>query len=183
MKHFNLITAILMVAGVAIPAAGEHPRYAINADSIAAAISTMGIHVASDQVTLLTDVVSTSKAPRLRVSEIEKAADHGLMVRMECESQEQCLPFYARIRGSEGNGTPIALPLAHLAEHAQPKAPEVKRGTTATLLLDGEHVHVRLSVICLENGVRGQKIRVTAGDHKPVFLAEVVDGNLLKGNL
>lgn len=183
MTHFKLIIATLIAAGTAIPATCERPRYAIGADSIAAAVNNMGIHVVANQITLLTDVVATSNAPRLRVRSIEKSADHALMVRLECESSDQCIPFYARIRGAENNGTAISLPLLQVPDASQPKAPQVKKGSSAILLLDGEHVHVRLSVICLENGALGQKIRVAAGDPRQIFLAEVVNQNMLKGSL
>jgi flagella basal body P-ring formation protein FlgA len=50
-------------------------------------------------------------------------------------------------------------------------------------MLDSERVHIRLSVICLENGAPGQMIRVTGKDHRLVFTAQVIDGSLLKGRL
>jgi flagella basal body P-ring formation protein FlgA len=59
----------------------------------------------------------------------------------------------------------------------------VKAGSPATLLLDGDHVHIRLSVICLQNGITGQTIRATSKDHTVVYTAEVVDGGVLKGRL
>ena len=46
-----------------------------------------------------------------------------------------------------------------------------------------DRVHIRLSVICLQNGAPGQMIRVTGKDRKLVFTAQVIDGNLLKGRL
>jgi flagella basal body P-ring formation protein FlgA len=50
-------------------------------------------------------------------------------------------------------------------------------------MLDSERVHIRLSVICLQNGAPGQMIRVTGKDRKLVFTAQVIDGGLLKGRL
>jgi len=59
----------------------------------------------------------------------------------------------------------------------------VRSGSPATLMLDSDRVHIRLSVICLENGAPGQRIRVTGKDHRLVFTAQVIDGSLLKGRL
>ena len=75
------------------------------------------------------------------------------------------------------------MPLIPHMENGQSKIVSIKQGAPAILLLDGEHVHVTLSVICLESGTPGQKIRVTTGDRKQIYLAEVVDANRLKGTL
>ena len=60
---------------------------------------------------------------------------------------------------------------------------DVHAGSHATLLIDGQRLHIKLPVICLENGVAGHSIRVTALDHKQTYVAEVVDATLLKGTL
>ena len=59
----------------------------------------------------------------------------------------------------------------------------VRSGSPATLQLDSEHVHIRLSVICLENGAAGQTIRVTGKDRRLVFSAQVIDGGTCRGGL
>jgi flagella basal body P-ring formation protein FlgA len=40
-----------------------------------------------------------------------------------------------------------------------------------------------LPVICLQNGVRGQRIRVASKDHRRFFEGEVVGTGVLKGSL
>ena len=69
------------------------------------------------------------------------------------------------------------------AAAAKVEEPSVHLGTHATLLIDGQKLHIKLPVICLEKGVPGRMIRVTALDHKQTYLAEVVDSTLLKGSL
>jgi hypothetical protein len=139
-------------------------------------------------VTLLTDVVATSNAPRLKVRSMEKSGDHRLMVRFECENSEDCLPFYARIGfGGEHESQPSSSSL-EIQSHdfgggGHLKAVEMRVGSPATLLLDSARVHVSLAVVCLENGAVGQKIRVATGDRQRVFLAEVVSDKVLKGSL
>jgi hypothetical protein len=48
------------------------------------------------------------------------------------------------------------------ANEPDPQTFVVRAGSRAILLLDGGHVHVRLNVVCLENGAAGQRIRVEA---------------------
>ncbi len=63
------------------------------------------------------------------------------------------------------------------------KGPDVHPGSHATLLIDGQRLHIKLPVVCLEKGSPGRTIRVTSLDHKQTYLAEVVDSTLLKGTL
>ena len=58
-----------------------------------------------------------------------------------------------------------------------------KSGAHATLLLEGDRMHIKVPVICLETGEVGHTIRVAAADHKQTYSAEVVDATLLKGTL
>ncbi len=62
-------------------------------------------------------------------------------------------------------------------------AANLHAGSHATLLIDGQRVHIKVPVICLENGGPGRTIRVTALDHKQTYRAEIVDGTLLKTTL
>lgn len=112
--------------------------------------------------------------------------DHRMMVRLECESPEECVPFFVglAVNGQEWElFNTAAAELPPLAGRSPFKSYVVHAGARATLLLDGEHVHIRIPVICLENGAAGQKVRVTGRDRKQVYTAEVIDGALLKGRL
>lgn len=51
------------------------------------------------------------------------------------------------------------------------------------LLMDGNHIHIKLSVISLENGSAGQTIRVSSQDRRQVYTAQIVDGTLLRASL
>ncbi len=75
--------------------------------------------------------------------------------------------------------TPLATPLV------TPQATNVvvKSGSSAVLLLDSNHVHIQLVVVCLENGSVGQTIRVASKDRRQKYTAEVCDGGVLKGRL
>jgi len=171
----------------AAPASAAH--YPITREQVAAAVSRLGMQVAPEQVTLLADVVAATSEPQLTVRSIEPWGNGRMAARLECESTDQCLPFMASLSMSRESAAqaaasvalanrPAAGSQAYAAKHFA-----VRSGTPATLLLDGEKVHIRLSVICLESGALGQTIRVTDHDRKMVFRAQVVDGGLLKGRL
>jgi len=187
MKTWDFITTLTLGAAVALPAAATPGRDPITTAQVAAAISGTGMQTSAQQITMLTNVVATTSVPALKVQSMERWGDHGMKVRMSCASPEECLPFFVAVRG---NGTNTAFsadsdrssnaiaPVKH-----DPKSFVVRSGTPVTLLIDSERVHIKLSVVCLENGAPGQTIRVASKDHKQTYMAEVVDGSLLRGRL
>jgi hypothetical protein len=186
-KH-TLISVIALSAAMALPAVAAPGRAAVTTEQVAAAISGTGVSVLPEQVTLLTNVTTKSDSPALNVHSIEPWGDHRMKVRMECASQEECLPFYVSVRLDQQNGAIAAANLSNqVAANVRPnrdaKSFALRAGSRATLLLDGGHVHIRLSVVCLENGDVGQKIRVESKDPRQTYVAEVVDGGILRGSL
>ena len=64
-----------------------------------------------------------------------------------------------------------------------PAAIALRSGSPATLEIEGDRLHIRMDVICLENGVIGDKVRVSSRDHKQVYTAQIITPALLKGTL
>lgn len=161
--------------------AGTGP-YPITQEQIAAAVTGSGMRVSPDQVSLLADVVSSTARPTLRVQSIQPAGENRVIARMECAQAGQCLPFIVALRPDT-----IAIPAAapdQAPSRQQPNAPDlVRAGSSALLLLDGDHVHISLSVRCLENGKLGQTIRATSLDRHQFFMAQVVGDRILRGRL
>jgi hypothetical protein len=188
MRH-NRLLLLGIVVGVAVSGVSAlAASYPISREQVAAAVNRLGMPVAPEQVTLLADVVATTSAPRLTVRSIEPWGNQRMTARIECESSDQCLPFFVSLNtGSGASAQPVAVAQTYLTSQSpsgsSPRHFAVKSGTPATLLLDGDRVHIRLSVVCLESGAPGQTIRVTDREHKMVFHAQVVDGGLLKGRL
>ncbi|HUD55494.1 MAG TPA: flagella basal body P-ring formation protein FlgA [Terracidiphilus sp.] len=186
MKRLKVILSCMVVGAAASSAAAAQGRYVISTDQIAATMSRMGMQVSPQQVTLLSDVVATKVSPILKVRSIERWDDQRMMARMECENTVECLPFFVGLRIGQGNATQASGSSSQAYSSAPglpSKAFVVRSGSPATLMLDSERVHIRLSVICLQNGAPGQMIRVTGKDRKLVFTAQVIDGGLLKGRL
>jgi hypothetical protein len=101
----------------------------------------------------------------------------------------------SRITDASKAWSPVAptLPVGERADQAVKSTPKldaaadsesiVKIGSHATLVIDAQRLHIKLPVICLEQGAPGQTIRVTALDRKQTYKAEVIGSTLLKGTL
>jgi hypothetical protein len=189
MTNIKLIAGVILSAIAASPAFAATGRDSITKEQVAAAMSGAGLHVSPEQVMLLTDVTASTNAPALRVESMERWGDDRMRVRLDCAKQEDCLPFYVAVRWPQADSAQTAQvgstrPLAAIVSASpEPKSYAVRAGSPAILLLDGDHVHIRISVVCLENGVAGQTIRVASKDHQKTFTAEVVDGTVLRGSL
>jgi hypothetical protein len=115
---------------------------------------------------------------------MERWGADRMRVRLDCAKREDCLPFYVAIHWSEGGVAALpALGTPPVHPRAEPTSYVVRAGASVVLMLDGDHIHIRIPVVCLENGAAGQTIRVSSKDHRLTYTAQVVDGNVLKGSL
>jgi hypothetical protein len=174
------------MAAMACPAAPLQAHVSITTVQIAAAISGAGMQISADQVNLLSDVVATTPLPVLVVESMQPWGDRRMKVRLSCAASEHCLPFIVMVRlGQQGGSQPaIAAASAEvLRAGTDSKSYVVRAGAPATLLLDGGHVHIRIAVVCLENGAAGQTIRVASKDRRQTYMAKVIDQSVLRASL
>jgi hypothetical protein len=189
MTMHRFISALLLSTAAVLPAAAASGRDAITTEQIAAAMANAGMQVSPKQVDLLTDVVANTPSPVLKIRSMEPLGDRRMMVRLDCESTDECLPFFVAVRFNQGDDAQAvaAKTVAASSENLHTKSPAatptLRAGAPATLLLDGGRVHIRLTVVCLENGSIGQIIRVASKDHKEVYTALIVDDAVLKARL
>jgi hypothetical protein len=186
MKWYKLILFLALSIAAALPAAANPLHYAITTEQVAAAINGQGMQISPNEIVLLTDVVANVAAPRLAVRSIDRMAPEHAIARMECVDAQQCLPFMVSIRVNAGDPTDIVSPLSHSLPASSPVRPApmvVRAGSPAILQLDGTHVHITLSVICLDNGALGQTIRATDHDRRQIYIARVLQGGVLEGRL
>ncbi len=177
--------------------------FEITAAQVAGAIRNSGISISDGQVHLLSNVVARTGAPVLQVDSMLPMGSQKMMVRLSCVEGAECLPFdvtvrtgqipIAGIRRSQRTVVSGAAAVSALAPAPAPGQPPpanasgksflVRSGSPATLLLEGDKVHIRLLVVCLENGVAGQWIRVARKGNGKVFTAEVESPGVLRGSL
>ena len=185
MRNKPILWSIVM-AGAALPAMAATPEhYPISTGNVAATISASGMTKLPEQVTFLTEVVATSPAPALKLRSVEKIGSERLSARIECISSDECLPFFVAIQTVQGSEQQIAAISARYspAGTTSRAAAVVRAGTIVNLFLDGEHLHIRIPVVCLESGAPGQSIRVQDKSKRLVFTAQVVDGSAVRGRL
>ena len=172
-----------------IPAYAEPARCPITAEQVSAALTRAGLQVTAAQVILPGFVVAATSAPVLSIQSIQTMEDHSIVARLGCEDVAKCLPFYVKLRLG-GEGTPAAdtglirQPLPTSAGvGSSSKQISIRPGSQATLLLEGEHLHIRIPVVCIESGRPGEKVRVRGTENRQIYTAEVVDAATLKGRL
>jgi hypothetical protein len=177
------ISCLILFVVAALPSTAASGHYAITTDWIAAAVSSSGMQVSPAQVTLLTSVVANITDPELKVKSIDRSNGSRAVARLECVNPEQCLPFIVTLHINLETDPALSGRPAPAVTQTRPSVPLVRAGTPATLLLEGTHVHISLSVICLENGVTGQTIRAASRDHRQMYTVQVLRDGTLEGRL
>jgi hypothetical protein len=186
MLHRRIAAMVVVWVAASLPAASQSNRFSITREQVANAIDAAGVQVSAGQVTLLSNIVSASFNPALKVESIEKWSDRKIMVRLECATPGECLPFIVTVPLSGAAQERLALSpqLKPVSFSAKPREPDtIRAGSTAVLFLEGPHLHIQMSVVCLENGSIGQSIRVATRDRRLTFMAEILSDSTLRGQL
>jgi hypothetical protein len=143
------------------------------------AIATTGTVVHPYQIELLSQVSLGSKGTLRVVSVTNTDTEAGTVkAKLRCQTNTECLPFYVLVHGVDKVKKTITVAAG---ESMLPNV--IRGGDRATLILESSNSRMSLPVICLQNGVLGQRVRATSLDRKRVFDAEVVSAGMLKGNL
>ena len=111
------------------------------------------------------------------------------MLRLDCASRRDCLPFHAVLRMPEGER--LVLPAGGLATAKPPTiiiqrdrqlnpAALAHRGDQVELVEELPGVRLRAKVVCLESGGLGDRIRVQNRTTHRVLLATVAGPDLVK---
>ena len=193
MTRFNLILACIVFAVVPWPALAATGQYSISAEQVAASVNRMGVQIAPGQVTILADVVAARPSPALQVRSLERLDADRFMARLECVNTADCVPFMASIQVDKNGATQLASISSRQSPQGQrilgigpqpgPESIVIRSGAPAMLQLEGDHVQIRIPVICLQSGAAGQTIRATDKDHRRIYAAQVVSNGLLRGRL
>jgi hypothetical protein len=186
--------SIAMLAAAAMSIAGwsqslPQDRFVITADQVARAVSSGGIEVTAEQVSLLANVVSTEPSPVLDVLSAMplnnrwsggNSGSH-FYVKLACHIPGECLPFYAVVSWpTEPQGRTTITSNTFIAASKPNAAISMRAGAHAILVMDDGRAHIQIAVISLENGIVGHNIRVATPDHKQTYVAEVANEILLR---
>ena len=186
MTRHSLISVLILSATLASPALAATPgRAPITAEQVAAAINSAGIKVSANEVVLLSDVVAKTASPALKVESMERWGDRRMRVRLNCAKAEDCLPFFVAVSWSQTEAAQPALAGFSSSATSQtgPNSYVVRAGSPAVLLIEGDHIHIQIQVVCLENGAPGQTIRASSKDHRQIYTAKVGEDAVLRGKL
>ena len=164
----QIVVTVAQLAFGTVPAHAE--RTAITPGHITGALTTAGLRVTVGQVESLSAMTSAEPNPKLTATKVEALDANTTKVRLQCERTDVCLPFYVLVHWPEGTKEDSK---GALQPHILLEPLMVHNGKDATLVFEGQNMRMIMPVLCLQNGVRGQRIRVISKDRKKVFLALV----------
>ena len=180
----GFLLAILL--GITILAtAQQQNRTVITPQRVANVLADAGWKVSPGQVKLLSQVTSTAGDAWLQVVQVSHWQGDKLKAELRCHDPRACLPFYVLIdQGGTADKTGLTAAADADTDAKQPalemrlEKPLMRSGDPATLTFADNGLRITIPVICLENGQRGQKIRVVSTDHKRFYKAEIVGPGL-----
>jgi len=151
--------------------------------SIVDALASAGIPVQTNQIELLSGASALREGATVRIVKMTDAAPGTIRVTLRCQNNRECLPFLVLVHGVAPVKAKSVTSDAMTHVSPKPQQNAVRGGDHATLVLETSNSRMSFPVICLQNGNRGQTVRVTSTDHARFYQAEVVAPGLLKGNL
>jgi len=189
-RKIRTLGSLLLLAILVPHAMGResNSRFPISSQGVAEAMAAVGVPVIAAQVKFLSQVTAVGPNSGLEVINLAKWTEDRLRVELRCHDPRVCLPFYVLVEG--GTAAMSAAVSAQVAGGPRRNLFRIPRkqilmrnGDHATLMFEDRTVRITMPVICLQNGDRGQTIRVTSTDRKQFFKAEIVGSGLLKVTL
>ncbi|MGA9811405.1 MAG: flagella basal body P-ring formation protein FlgA [Terriglobales bacterium] len=176
-RAFAMVT-VLLLAGAGISVRAEDaPRMPISRDCILRALHSSGVSILPEQMEELSGMTAAEPNPPLKVLSVDMLDADSDKVLLRCEHPNTCLPFYVLVnwgRLEDGSAARPGRPDNKAAQSdRQAVNPLVRSGRTVVLMLEGEYIHMTLPVLCLQNGGRGQQVRVISKETKKRYVARV----------
>ena len=186
----SCITKILHGVAVCLVAtcSAADARTPTSSDHIAAALVAAGLQVRADQIEVLSSTGPACTDTGLTVLSVSNWREGMKKARLRCKENSDCVPFYVILHRANTLEIPPQF-LKQTKDAAGPK-PAIKTssivvrgGQAATLILQNADMQITLRVRCLQNGKRGDHIRVVGSETKRIYRAEVMETGLLRGIL
>jgi Chaperone for flagella basal body P-ring formation len=169
---------VLLLAGAGISVRAEDaPRTRISRECILRALHSSGVSILPNQVEELSGMTAAEPNRPLKVLSIDMLDADSDKVLLRCEHPNTCLPFYVLVHWGRLEDGSVSRPGQTDRKQAQPEQRAgnllVRSGRIVVLILDGEYIHMTMPVLCLQNGGRGQQVRVISKDTKKRYVARV----------
>lgn len=181
---FIVLLYVLPTLSLSARADARVAGYVISAGQIVQALREGGLRVTADRIEILSSVRSRQPNASLRLIRAGEWQDGTLKAEIRCDERSACLPFYVLVHDATGvpdvvSRKPVCQAKSSLAVL---KTHDVHVGDRAILIFEGNESRITVRVVCVQNGDRGQKIRVASRDRKHFYQAEIVEPGLLRGS-
>jgi len=178
LKKILAILGLLLLAGTdSLVRADDNGRTPISRERILGALHSSGIQIVPGQMEQLSEMTAAEPNPPLRVISVDTMDGESDKVLLRCEHAGACLPFYVLVHWGQAGERAAARSGRPDGSSTQPGSRAenllVRSGKIVTLMLDGNYIHMTLPVLCLQNGERGQRVRVISKDTKKRYVARV----------
>jgi len=168
-------------------------RFPVTSDQVVAAMRDRQLPIEGLRVIMPTSITASLDHPSLEIESMTLLSPHTAQLKVSCREPGVCLAFYVSatwpaqsvaVTMPPGLGhTIVQAGEAKLERAATRSEPTLRAGSQATLLFEGDRLHIRMRVVCLQGGATGDKVRVSTPDRKQTFTAEILGPTLLKGSL
>ena len=166
------------------------PGYPIASACAVSAVIAAHPELAGSLIELPARVEAHEPEPALVAGPMEHwpASSAVARVRLHCQAEGVCLPFYALVHPSKSEADggaqfePRLVP-AKAVGMGRKDAAVLRIGQRASMVIDSGLLHLRISVTCLQGGAVGSTIRVAGPGRSRVYEAAVVDGTTVRGSL
>ena len=174
---------LLFLPMTVVLAAASDQGFRISARPVAQAIRSGGSSVEESEIQFLTNVRASVRNPSITVVSIHEGLSGSQKVKLRCRTNSECLPFYVLVQSAQAGRVESAKPAEPAATAKETALPQlVRKGDPAMLVLENADLRIRVPVVCMEGGARGQKIRLTSQDHRQFYRGEVIAAGLLKSD-
>ena len=184
----NIFGVILLFGAVAARGQTAALQPHITEGDVAEGMREKGIAIRVEQIGLLSTIPARMEHPVLEAVKIEPLAADTSRVLMRCTDRSSCIPFYAVVHGLTSSEKALQnspKPQSRVSVRQEPAGGPIlmKRGSTVTLEIVAPEMVITVSVVCLQSGRQGERIRVSAVDQQKTYLGEVVSPGLLRSQL
>jgi len=185
--------AVVLLVATSCAYAAAPARFPVTSDQVVAAMRDRQLPIEGLHVTMPALITASIDHPSLNIESMTLLSPRNAQLKVSCRERGVCLAFYvsatwpaqsATVTLPPGLGrTDVQTGEAKLERTATRSEPTLRAGSQATLLFEGDRLHIRMRVVCLQGGATGDTVRVSTPDHKQTFTAEILSPTLLKGSL